>query len=1019
MVGKIKKHGQACSPHAGFLKPTLAYQRRCATKQSGNHQKSKRKGRKSKAEANQKNNLSWNKSPMQETGSRLFSAVEMYGRVTPPKADGNDQEIALNSTFITKSQFDKNEETLIEARKMCDTLKEQIQELRTHQENFDEHMRSMKPDVSMSHGHNSVRVDGLNNSKVKAQILSSNTASAKKNENHTENSVGYPLHPNSIIRVNVQPKQQPLLDTSNIHKNVENPPVTNTPESIIRKLHTERDKYKRRVLKLQTELKIVKRNKEKLLKSPEIMLNDLCFYNADMVGEGRIANVYEGTLHGKAVAVKKLVRPGLMTASDRSYLAAEAGLLVLLQHRNIVRVMGVCTAPMEPLIVTEFVHGKTVLDMVTRAGGGLDPASLFSITRDVALGMAYLHTQKPPILHLNLRPSNVLVDPYSRAKVADFGFSKIRLDAGVSNASNLAYLAPELMRYPAHLTIKTDVFAFAILLWQMTTGEDPMQGRTTSEVLDMIQTGKRLDFPETLPQSMQLLIEKCWDSSPMQRPAFKEVILLLETMPLPDYWMLKLKENGVSRMDMSDLGSTTHDSVDSLGSAAPADLPQKLGSSRPHVQQSKIDAVTRENLVEAPKLTNLDAKTAPSHPDMKPQLNLLSANADDKLLSNSMLSRNQHDVPLPCDQVRYVSHNLQQEISTPEVVRYNRKIPPLLHDMDQLRPHIPASKHLQTSTKLSQHNYVYELASPHAGVQHRSSKFDHKFRDFVTDACQAESNSRVHASSVSHLIHERLDFGSKPSVSTDYIRVHSLSTLPESIATSAGKSNTGSNDTALYPNPLCDYSVKPSAHFYTKPPNTDVRVCTPPTDPSLDYLLSQKLAEAKLQSDLSKSNSVLTNAKRLLLTSPLRQQYKSTYEPSSYYPGKYNSAPCNGVTSQNYKHSAQLDEPASKPLSQLYSQSLASFSRGPASKSSTGSSESYHPLPPDIPTNRYSVFSGNLNRASNEISAWGDFDHSRPQAETQMKPHQVHQHEDNASQTDKLAIDWTTAFSLSISLSGC
>ena len=59
-------------------------------------------------------------------------------------------------------------------------------------------------------------------------------------------------------------------------------------------------------------------------------------------------------------------------------------------------------------------------------GWPLSPVEYYSISRDAAVGLAYLHGQKPPVLHLNLRPCNILIDPNGRAKISDFGFSKIR-----------------------------------------------------------------------------------------------------------------------------------------------------------------------------------------------------------------------------------------------------------------------------------------------------------------------------------------------------------------------------------------------------------------------------------------------------------------------------------------------------------------------------------------------------------------------------------------------------------------
>ncbi len=56
----------------------------------------------------------------------------------------------------------------------------------------------------------------------------------------------------------------------------------------------------------------------------------------------------------------------------------------------------------------------------------LDHAAYFQIARDVALGMNYLHLHRPSVLHLDLKSLNVLLNHHMRAKIADFGFSKLK-----------------------------------------------------------------------------------------------------------------------------------------------------------------------------------------------------------------------------------------------------------------------------------------------------------------------------------------------------------------------------------------------------------------------------------------------------------------------------------------------------------------------------------------------------------------------------------------------------------------
>ena len=68
----------------------------------------------------------------------------------------------------------------------------------------------------------------------------------------------------------------------------------------------------------------------------------------------------------------------------------------------------------------------------------LDHVAYYVIARDIALGMNYLHQHHPSVLHLDLKSMNVLLTQHLRAKIADFGFSKLRYDIKYSLAINIA-----------------------------------------------------------------------------------------------------------------------------------------------------------------------------------------------------------------------------------------------------------------------------------------------------------------------------------------------------------------------------------------------------------------------------------------------------------------------------------------------------------------------------------------------------------------------------------------------------
>ena len=354
MSSSTKKHSK--SSQAGFLRPTIASQKRCVKQCSlplPIH-KGKKKSLKKKTKTSRPNdsNVLASRSGFSKNETKsLLSAIEVYGCESKHNLSENDPP------------------GLAEARKMCEQLKKQIDDLKLHQEAYEERLKHNQPFNSFSKS-NGVE-DGGSYPKVQVHSASSE---ALRLQNLTNTSY-FDGRSKLVSKANFSRYEKPFQDTSNLPEQLSYNNLfckPNTPESIIKKLNSERDRYKRKVIKLQHELKAMKKQKNCVLKSPELSLHELSFFNADMVGEGRLAVVYEGTLSGKPVAVKKLIRSGVMTSSDRSYLAAEAGLLLPLEHKNVVQLLGVCSTPMEPLIVTEFVNGKTLSDMLAKSGDGYD-----------------------------------------------------------------------------------------------------------------------------------------------------------------------------------------------------------------------------------------------------------------------------------------------------------------------------------------------------------------------------------------------------------------------------------------------------------------------------------------------------------------------------------------------------------------------------------------------------------------------------------------------------------------------
>lgn len=202
------------------------------------------------------------------------------------------------------------------------------------------------------------------------------------------------------------------------------------------------------------------------------------------------------------------------------------------------------------------------------------------MAKDVALGMNWLHSNKPSILHRDLNPSNLLVDENLHVKIADYGLSRIRdetsspyqshvssdamdVDLSASAASLSAssmeiaanssakgtpyYMAPELFRNEPY-TEKCDVYSFGVgtipsicclavshfrvssVLWQLLTKQEPFADISNMGQLirDVLELGARPAIPADTHPSLRELIQDCWEADPMRRPPFSSIVKRLD-----------------------------------------------------------------------------------------------------------------------------------------------------------------------------------------------------------------------------------------------------------------------------------------------------------------------------------------------------------------------------------------------------------------------------------------------------------------------------------------------------------
>ncbi|KAF9619788.1 hypothetical protein IFM89_009310 [Coptis chinensis] len=145
---------------------------------------------------------------------------------------------------------------------------------------------------------------------------------------------------------------------------------------------------------------------------------------------------------------------------------------------------------------------------------------------DIARGMNYLHRCKPPVIHRDLKSSNLLVDKNWTVKVGDFGLSRLKHEMYLTKngKGTPQWMAPEVLRNePADE--KSDVYSYGVILWELVTEKIPWENHNSMQVMGAVGfMNHRLEIPKDLDPLWVSIIESCWHSEPQCRPTFQELL---------------------------------------------------------------------------------------------------------------------------------------------------------------------------------------------------------------------------------------------------------------------------------------------------------------------------------------------------------------------------------------------------------------------------------------------------------------------------------------------------------------
>ncbi|OEL15078.1 putative receptor-like protein kinase [Dichanthelium oligosanthes] len=210
------------------------------------------------------------------------------------------------------------------------------------------------------------------------------------------------------------------------------------------------------------------------------------------LGTGAFGTVYKGILgDGEVIAVKKL-RENSPIAQDKTF-KNEVGNLMAAQHENIVKLVGFCHEThkkvvehsgkyiivdvAEILLCYEYLPKGSLDKHIFTEPSRTDWDTRFKLIKGICNGLHFLHNEMDgPVVHMDLKPDNILLDDHMVPKIADFGLSRLfGQDQTRMNTLNIVgafgYMAPEYL-YRGEISTQADIYSLGLLIIQISTGEN-------------------------------------------------------------------------------------------------------------------------------------------------------------------------------------------------------------------------------------------------------------------------------------------------------------------------------------------------------------------------------------------------------------------------------------------------------------------------------------------------------------------------------------------------------------------
>ncbi|MHC4702167.1 MAG: protein kinase domain-containing protein [Planctomycetota bacterium] len=251
------------------------------------------------------------------------------------------------------------------------------------------------------------------------------------------------------------------------------------------------------------------------------------FEITEVIGRGGMGVVYlaHDTKLKRPVAIKSMPAKLATGSTARMRFRREAELLASLNHPNIAAIYDIVErGDSAGYLILEYVPGETLIERIRREPLKLEEA--LSIARQIALAISAAHEKG--VIHRDLKPGNIKVALEGRIKVLDFGLAKpsVNKSTDIEITSTKpghiigtpAYMSPEQARGES-TDLRTDIWSFGCIVYQMLTGHLPFEGKTATDTLARIierQPNWEL-LPNETPEDVCVLLRRCLEKNQDER----------------------------------------------------------------------------------------------------------------------------------------------------------------------------------------------------------------------------------------------------------------------------------------------------------------------------------------------------------------------------------------------------------------------------------------------------------------------------------------------------------------------